>query len=119
MSKVSVVVPCYKVEKYLPELIESLQCQTLRDIEVILVDDGSPDRTGRICDEYAAEDERLHVIHKPNGGVSAARNDGMKSAVGEYIIFVDSDDYLPKNALELLYTKAEQTGADIVGHVTN
>lgn len=114
MSKVSVVVPCYKVEKYLAELIESLQKQTFRDIEVILVDDGSPDRTGAICDEYASKDMRLHVIHKPNGGVSAARNDGMRMATGEYIIFADSDDYLPENAIELLYTKAMQTGADIV-----
>lgn len=113
MSKVSIVVPCYKVEKYISELIESLQRQTFREIEVILVDDGSPDRTGAICDEYAARDARLQVIHKPNGGVSAARNDGMKAATGEYIIFVDSDDYLPENAIELLYTKAVQTGADI------
>ena len=114
MSKVSIVVPCYKVEKYIAELIESLQKQTFKDIEVILVDDGSPDRTGAICDEYAAKDTRLHVIHKPNGGVSAARNDGMRAATGEYIIFADSDDYLPENAIELLYAKAMQTGADIV-----
>ena len=114
MSKVSIVVPCYKVEKYIAELIESIQRQKFRDIEVILVDDGSPDKTGAICDEYAVKDSRLHVIHKSNGGVSAARNDGMKAATGEYILFADSDDYLPENAIELLYTKAVQTDADIV-----
>lgn len=113
MSKVSIVVPCYKVEKYISELIESLIHQTFQDIEVILIDDGSPDRTGAICDEYAARDVRLQVIHKPNRGVSAARNDGMKAATGEYIIFVDSDDWLPENAIELLHTKAVQTDADI------
>lgn len=114
MSKVSIVVPCYKVEAYLPQCIESLQAQTLEDIEIILVDDGSPDQTGAICDEYAAKDVRMHVIHKSNGGVSAARNDGMRAAAGEYIIFVDSDDWLPENAIELLYTKAVQTSSDIV-----
>lgn len=114
MSKVSVVVPCYRVEKYIRELIESLQRQTLSDTEVILVDDGSPDQTGAICDEYASRDARLHVIHKPNGGVSAARNDGMKAATSDYIIFADSDDYLPGDALEILYAEAVRTGADIV-----
>lgn len=114
MSEVSIVVPCYKVEKYIGELIESLQNQTFKDIEVILVDDGSPDRTGDICDEYTLKDSRLHVIHKVNGGVSAARNDGLKAATGKYVIFSDSDDYLPKNAIELLYAKAVQSDADIV-----
>lgn len=114
MSKVSVIVPCYKVEAYIRELIESLQRQTMRDIEVILVDDGSPDKTGTICDEYAAKDSRLHVIHKPNGGVSAARNDGLRAATGDYVIFSDSDDYLPEDAIELLYNKAMADDSDIV-----
>lgn len=114
MVKVSIVVPCYKVEKYIAELIESIQMQTFKDIEIILVDDGSPDRTGAICDEYASRDDRLRVIHKPNEGVGAARNDGMKAATGEYIIFADSDDFLPENAIELLYAKAVETSADVV-----
>ena len=114
MSAVSIVVPCYKVEKYIGQLIESIQAQTFKDIEVILVEDGSPDKTGAICDEYAANDPRLHVIHKANGGVSAARNDGLQATSGEYIIFCDSDDYLPEDAIEVLYQKAVQTDADIV-----
>ena len=114
MSKVSIVVPCYKVEEYIRELIESLINQTLSDIEVILVDDGSPDQSGAICDEYASKDSRLRVIHKQNGGVGAARNDGLKAATSDYVIFVDSDDYLPENAIEILYQKARTTDADIV-----
>lgn len=114
MSKVSIVVPCYKVEKYIEDNIESLQRQTFKDIEIILIDDGSPDNTGAICDEYALRDSRLRVVHKLNEGVSAARNDGLKIATGEYVIFADSDDYLPKDAIELLYTKAIDSGSDIV-----
>lgn len=114
MIKISVIVPCYKVEKYVSKLIESLQKQTLKDIEIILVDDGSPDNSGKICDEYAAKDERIRVIHKKNGGVSAARNDGMKQAHGEYIIFCDSDDWLPEDTLKNLYDEGKRTDADIV-----
>lgn len=114
MPKVSVVVPCYKVEQYLPQMIDSLLEQTLRDLEVVLVDDGSPDRSGAICDEYAAKDPRVKVIHKPNGGVGAARNDGLDAATGDWIIFCDSDDYLEPEALEKLAQKGEQTGADVV-----
>lgn len=97
MVKFSVVVPVYNVEKYIGFCIESLQKQTLKEIEIILVDDGSPDKSGEICDLYAAKDARIIVIHKKNGGVSAARNDGMDIAKGEYIIFCDSDDWLPEN----------------------
>ena len=114
MPKVSVVVPCYKVEQYLPQMIDSLLEQTLRDLEVVLVDDGSPDRSGAICDEYAAKDNRIKVIHKPNGGVGAARNDGLDAATGDWIIFCDSDDYLEPESLEKLAQKGEQTGADVV-----
>ena len=114
MCRISVVVPCFNVEKYVGELIESLINQSFRDIEVILIDDGSPDNTGHICDVFAERDARLHVIHKPNGGVSAARNDGLKIARGDYVIFVDSDDYLPLDALEALYSKATETDSDIV-----
>ena len=92
MAKVSVIVPCYKVEDLLPEMVESLLAQTLRDIQIILVDDGSPDRTGQVCDEFAARDSRVEVIHKTNAGVGAARNDGLEIATGEWVIFCDSDD---------------------------
>lgn len=114
MVKVSIVVPCYKVEQYLPELVDSLLAQTLREIEIILVDDGSPDRTGAICDEYAAKDARIRVIHKPNGGVAAARNDGLDAATGEWIVFCDSDDYLETDALEKLVRAGEEAQADVV-----
>lgn len=113
MSKVSVVVPIYKVEKYLGNCIESLIGQTLKDIEIILVDDGSPDGCPAICDKYAAKDERVKVIHKPNGGVSAARNDGLKKATGEYIIFCDSDDWMEQDAFEVLYEAATANNSDI------
>lgn len=114
MIKVSVIVPIYNVEKYLPECIESLCSQTLSDIEIILVDDGSPDNSGKICDEFASKDSRIKVLHKKNGGVGAARNDGMNMATGEYVIFVDSDDYVPKDAYEKMYAKAKEEDVDIV-----
>ena len=101
MCKVSVVIPVYKVEKYLPKCIDSLLNQTLRDIEIILVDDGSPDKCGKICDLYAQADDRIKVIHKENGGLSDARNVGMKYATGEYLGFVDSDDYVTPDMFQL------------------
>ena len=103
MAYVSVIVPVYKTEQYLDKCIQSIIDQTLDNIEVILVDDGSPDSCGKICDLYANKDSRIKVIHKKNEGVSAARNDGIHAATGEYLIFVDSDDYLPINALQSLY----------------
>lgn len=112
--KLSVVVPVYNVEKYIGEMIESLQNQTLRDLEIILVDDGSPDCSGVICDEYAAKDDRIKVIHKPNGGVGAARNDGMDAATGEWIVFCDSDDWVEPDAFEKLVAAGEENGADVV-----
>ena len=90
MSKISVIAPIYKVEKYLPRCIESILNQTYKDIELILVDDGSPDNSGKICDEYASKDERVKVIHKKNEGVSKARNTGIECAQGEYFFFIDS-----------------------------
>lgn len=114
MKKFSIVVPCYNVERYLSVCIESLCKQTLTDIEIILVDDGSSDNSGKICDEWAERDSRIKVMHKPNGGVSAARNDGMTIANGEYIIFCDSDDWLPENALEALYNEGISTNADVI-----
>ncbi len=100
MPKISIIVPVYKVEKYIHQCIDSILKQTFTDIELILVDDGSPDSCGKICDEYAVKDRRVKVIHKENGGLSDARNTGVKCAKGEYISFVDSDDWIAPNALE-------------------
>lgn len=102
MCKYSVIVPVYKVEKELPRCIESILNQTLTDFELILVDDGSPDRSGIICDQYASADPRIRVIHQENGGVSRARNAGLDLAAGQYAVFVDSDDYVENNYLETL-----------------
>ena len=102
MCVVSVIVPVYKVEDVLHYCIDSILNQTYKDFEIILVDDGSPDNSGKICDEYAKKDNRIKVIHKENGGVSSARNCGIDVAKGKYICFVDSDDYVDKNYLEIL-----------------
>lgn len=101
--KISIIVPVYKVEEYLPKCIDSILAQTFTDFELILVDDGSPDRCGEICDEYAKEDSRIVVIHKENGGQATARNMGLDIARGEYIGFVDSDDWIEKDMYEILY----------------
>ena len=114
MPKVSIVVPVYKVEKYLDRCVQSLRNQTLQDIEIILVDDGSPDRCPEMCDEYARQDSRIHVIHKKNGGLSSARNAGIANAVGEYIGFVDSDDDVDETMYEQLLGVAEKTNVDYV-----
>lgn len=98
MVKLSIIVPVYKVEKWLSDCIESIIAQTLSDWELLLVDDGSPDSSGAICDAYASRDTRIRVIHKINGGVSAARNDALDIATGQYITFVDSDDTIPDPA---------------------
>lgn len=99
---VSVIVPVYNIEKYIKNCIESILRQTYMQIEVILVDDGSTDNSGKICDEYAEKDDRIRVIHKENGGVSSARNSGLLASEGEYISFVDGDDLLAINAVEVL-----------------
>lgn len=104
--KISVIVPVYKAEKYLHRCVDSILAQTFTDFEVLLIDDGSPDRSGEICDEYAKKDSRVRVFHKENGGVSSARNMGIKRAIGEWIIYIDSDDYFFSNALESLYMNA-------------
>lgn len=101
--KVSIIVPAYKVENYLHKCIDSILAQTLSDFELILVNDGSPDNCGEICDEYAIKDSRVRVIHKENGGLATARNAGINIAKGEYIGFVDSDDWIEPNMYELLY----------------
>ncbi len=113
--KVSIIVPVYKVpEEYLRKCIESLTAQTLKDIEIILVDDGSPDNCGKICDEYASKDERIKVIHKENGGLSAARNTGFENAEGEYITFVDGDDWIDAEMCKVMYDKATEENVDLV-----
>lgn len=111
---ISVVVPIYKVEKYLKRCIDSILNQTYKRIEIILVDDGSPDKCGEICDEYANKDNRVRVIHKINGGLSDARNCGIEIARGDYIIFVDSDDYIHEQMCEKLLYYSINYKADIV-----
>lgn len=101
-SLVSVIIPVYKVEKYIKECIESIINQTYKNLEIILVDDGSPDDSPKICDEYAKIDKRINVIHKQNTGVSDSRNVGLDKANGEYIIFCDSDDFFEPNGIEVL-----------------
>lgn len=112
--KVSIIVAVYNVERYIRRSVDSLLAQTHRNIEVILVDDGSPDGSAAICDEYAAKDNRVKVIHKQNGGVSTARQAGLDKATGDYIIHADPDDYVESNMVEELLAKAMETDADIV-----
>lgn len=112
--KVSIIVPCYGVEKYLDRCMDTLINQTLKDIEIILVDDGSPDRVPEMCDEWAAKDSRVKVIHKQNGGLGFARNSGIEVATGEYIAFVDSDDYVSLNTYEDYYNAITNNDADVV-----
>jgi glycosyltransferase involved in cell wall biosynthesis len=110
---VSVIVPVYKVEKYLDRCIKSIREQTYTELEIILVDDGSPDSCGRMCDEYAASDDRIKVIHKQNGGLSDARNAGIEAATGQWIVFVDSDDYISTEMISYLKSVADENSADI------
>lgn len=116
MPKVSVIVPVYKVEEYIGQCIESILSQTFNDFELILVDDGSPDSSGAICDQYAQKDSRIQVIHKENGGVSSARNTGIENASGQWIYFVDSDDWVETTTLKLLYEQTEKVSTDLVLH---
>ena len=114
--KLSIVVPIYKVEPYLPKCVESLLAQDLpkEDYEIILVDDGSPDRCGEICEEYATRFDNVKVVHRKNGGLSAARNTGIEVAQGEYVQFVDSDDYLEPNVLKVMVEKMDSDKLDIL-----
>lgn len=114
MPTISIIVPCYNVEKYLHKCLDSLVNQTYDNIEMIMVDDGSPDSSGTICDAYASKDSRIRVIHKKNGGVSAARNDGLAVATGDYVLFCDGDDWMPLDACEHLAAAADETGADVI-----
>lgn len=119
MAKVSVIIPIYKVEKYLSRCLDSVVNQTLDDIEIVLVDDGSPDSCPEICDRYAKKDSRIKVIHKKNEGLGYARNSGMLIATGEYIAFLDSDDYVSKDMYEKVYSELKRTDADccVTGYV--
>ena len=110
---ISIIIPVYKVEKYLEKCIQSVINQTYENLQIILVDDGSPDNCGKICDEYAQKDHRIEVIHKSNGGLSDARNKGLEIAKGEYIGFVDSDDYIEADMYEVLYNLLKQYNADV------
>lgn len=112
--KVSVILPIYKVEKYLDRCMHSLLNQTLKDIEIIMVDDGSPDNSPVMCDQYAKEDSRVKVIHKQNAGLGFARNSGLEIATGDYIAFVDSDDFVSVTAFEILLKVALEENADYV-----
>ena len=113
MAAISVIVPVYKAEAFLTDCIESILAQSFSDYEIILVEDGSPDNCGKICDDYAGKYDRISVIHQENQGQAAARNHAMDLAKGEWICFVDSDDLIHPRMLELLYTAAMETGAPI------
>lgn len=113
MAQVSIIVPVYQVETYLRQCIDSILAQTFTDFELILVDDGSKDKSGEICEEYAGKDGRVRVIHKENGGLSDARNAGLEQAAGEYFMFVDSDDYIAPTMIERLYNSIQSESADI------
>lgn len=112
--KVSIIVPVYKAEKYIHKCVNSLLNQTFIDYEILLIDDGSPDKSGVICDEYARVNSRVKVFHKENGGVSSARQYGLEQATGEYVIHADPDDWVDPEMLMRLYDKASATNADIV-----
>ena len=103
MAEVSIIVPVYQAENYIRQCIDSILVQTFTDFELILVDDGSKDWSGQICDEYARTDERVRVIHQKNSGAAAARNNGMNHAVGRYLMFIDSDDYIAPTMVGCLY----------------
>lgn len=112
--KVSIIMPVYKVEKYVAKAIDSILAQSLQEWEFYIVDDGTPDRSGEICDEYAAKDPRIHVIHQENAGAPAARNKAMDLAQGEYLYFMDSDDWAEPTMLDEMYHLAKRDNAQLV-----
>ncbi|MDO5391565.1 MAG: glycosyltransferase [Eubacteriales bacterium] len=114
MAEVSIIVPVYQVENYIRQCVDSILAQTFTDFELILVDDGSKDQSGKICDEYVLIDERVKVIHQTNSGAATARNSGMNQAVGNYFMFVDSDDYIAPTMLECLHKTILNEKADMV-----
>ena len=111
---ISVIIPVYNVEKYLRQCVDSVLAQTYQNIEIILVDDGSTDSSGHICDEYSIQHNRIKILHKQNGGASSARNYGLKHAQGDYVYFLDSDDFLINNAIEKMIVCAANNQADLV-----
>ena len=111
---ISVIVPIYKVEEFLDECIQSIVDQTYQNLQIILVDDGSPDRCGEMCEDWARKDKRIEVIHKKNGGLSDARNVGLAEATGEFITFVDSDDWIEPQMYEIMVTTLIAEDADLV-----
>ena len=113
IDKISVIVPVYKVEQYLRKCVDSIIKQTYSNLEIILIDDGSPDNCPIICDEYAMKDNRVVVIHKKNGGLSDARNVGIAKSTGKYITFVDSDDYISSDYIEYLYKLILSANGDV------
>lgn len=115
MPLVSIIIPIFKVEKYINECVDSVLKQTYTNLEVILVDDGSPDSCPLICDEYLSKDKRIRVVHKKNGGLSSARNSGLEIATGEYIMFIDSDDFIKTTMVSSLLEIALKYDLDIVG----
>ena len=114
MDTISVIVPVYNIEGYLGKCIDSIIAQTYKDLEIILVDDGSSDHCGAICDEYAKKDNRIKVIHKPNGGLSDARNHGIEAATGRYLGFVDGDDWIEEDMYEHIAANIEKYSPDCV-----
>jgi len=112
--KISIIIPMYNVEKYLKRCLDSVRAQTFADFQAILVDDGSPDKSGEIAESYAEQDKRFVVIHKENGGLSDARNVGMSHASGEYIMYLDSDDFIHPQTMEIAYSLAQRDNSDIV-----
>ena len=114
MPLISVIIPVYNVEQHLKTCLDSVVSQTLKDIEILLIDDGSTDGSGKICDEYAASDSRIRVIHKRNEGVACARNEGLERATAPYLMFVDSDDWVAEDFCEKPYRAAVDNGADLV-----
>ncbi len=111
---ISIIIPVYNVEKYLKDCLNSILNQSFYDIEIILVDDGSTDSSGKICDDYALKDSRIRVFHKENGGVSIARNLGLDKALGDWVMFVDADDFLLQNSIVTLFQAANRDNSDIV-----
>ncbi len=113
-EKISIIIPIYNVERYLRQCLDSVVNQTYRNLEILLIDDGSPDKCGAICDEYAGKDSRIKVLHKSNGGVHAAWNDGIEMATGEWISFVDSDDWVETSLYEKMLSSPKSEEADII-----
>ncbi|MEF2629635.1 glycosyltransferase family 2 protein [Megamonas funiformis] len=114
MSKISIIIPIYNVEQYLSQCLDSVINQTYKNLEILLINDGSTDNSGKICDNYAKLDNRIRVFHKKNEGVSSARNLGLEKCTGDFIGFVDPDDFIELNMYELLYNEQQKTNADII-----